>query len=90
MNTTENTEKKWVNLSDMSISQIAKVIDKDWQKIHFSALPYLNAMYSLNSVNDSYGWDSGKSIVAYFLANASTYRGELARDIKKELNKRIK
>lgn len=90
MNTTENTEKKWVNLSDMSISQIAKVISKDWQKVNYAAKPYLYAMLYLETVNDSYFHDDGKSIVAYFLANASTYRGELARDIKKELNKRIK
>jgi len=81
---------KWINLSDMSLSQIAKVISNDWQKVNFAALPYLNAMRSLETVSDSYAWDSGRSIVAYFLANASTYRGELARDIKKELNKRIK
>lgn len=87
---TENTEKKWVNLCDMTIAQIAKLIDKDWQKVNFAARPYLCAMYSLESVSDAYGYDSGKSIVAYFLANASTYRGEVAREIKKELNKRIK
>lgn len=89
MNTTE-TEMKWVNLSDMSISQIAKVIAKDWKVINYAAFPYLTAMHNLSTVKEYYGQDSGKSIVAYFLANASTYRGELARDIKKELNKRIK
>jgi hypothetical protein len=33
-----------------------------------------------------YGLDSGDMIVRYFLANASTFRGESARRIKKELN----
>lgn len=47
-------------------------------------------MYSLNSVSDNYGADSGKSIVAYFLSNAATWKGETAKAIKKELNKRIK
>ena len=37
------------------------------------------------SINDNYGVDSGKSIVLYFLSNASTWRGETAKRIKKEL-----
>ena len=86
----ESTKKKWVNLSDMTIAQLAKVITNDWQKVNFAAKPYLYAMLYLETVNDSYFQDSGKSIVAYFLSNASTYRGEVAREIKKELNKRIK
>jgi hypothetical protein len=42
----------------------------------------LDAMASLNSINDNYGWDSAKSIVLYFLGNASTWRGETAKRIK--------
>ena len=34
--------------------------------------------------------DSGRSVVAYFLANAGTWRGEVARRVKKELNAMIK
>jgi hypothetical protein len=39
----------------------------------------------LNSIDDKYGYDSARSIVNYFLANAGTWRGEVARRIKKEL-----
>jgi len=78
----------------MSIAEIAAIISNDWRSngkvINFGAKPYLSAMYCLNSVNDNYGCDSGKSIVAYFLSNASTWRGEVAKAVKKELNKRIK
>jgi hypothetical protein len=42
-------------------------------------------MATLDSVNDNYGWDSGKMIVLYFLSNASTWRGETAKRIKAEL-----
>ena len=49
------------------------------------AMPYLKAMCSLKSIHDRYYLDSGKSIVRYFLANASTWRGETARRIKLEL-----
>jgi len=66
--------------------EVAEEIRKDWKNIYFGAKPYLDAMSCLESINDNYGWDSGKSIVLYFLANASTWRGETARRIKKELN----
>ena len=54
------------------------------------AYPYLDAMGALNSINDNYGADSGKSIVLYFLANAQTWKGETARRIKKELKELVK
>ena len=72
------------------LSVIAREIRQDWKKVYFGAKPYLDAMSCLNSVNDNYIYDSGKSIVAYFLANASTWRGDKAKEIKKELNKMIK
>ena len=66
--------------------EIAHDIRKDWgKKIYFGAKPYLDAMATLNYINDTYGWDSAESIVRYFLANASTWRGETAKAIKKEL-----
>ena len=66
--------------------EVAQEIRKDWKNIYFGAKPYLDAMSTLESVNDNYGWDSGKCIVLYFLANAGSWRGETARRIKKELN----
>lgn len=65
--------------------EIASEIRKDWQKVYFGAVPYLQAMSSLDQVTDNYGMDSGKSIVLYFLANAGTWRGETAKRIKTEL-----
>jgi hypothetical protein len=77
-------------MESRNLSVIAKEISKDWSNVYFGAVPYLRAMRTLDTVNDSYGMDSAKSIVMYFLANASTWRGEKAREIKKELNKLIK
>jgi hypothetical protein len=37
-----------------------------------------------------YGLDTGYSIVAYFLSNANTWKGDVARAVKKELKKRIR
>lgn len=70
-----------------SLAAIAWEIDKLWPrgKIYFGAVPYLCAMFELDSINDSYGADSAKSIVLYFLSNAATWRGEDARRIKAEL-----
>ena len=74
-----------------SISTIAREVESEWQeKVNFAARPYLDAMHSLTSVTDSYGLDSAHSVIAYFLSNASTWRGDTARRVKKELNKMIK
>lgn len=67
------------------LSVIGMEIADDWHKPYFGAVPYLAAMRSLESMRDNYGCDSARSIVAYFLANAGTWRGETARRIKKEL-----
>lgn len=67
------------------IWQIANEIRASWQNIYFGARPYLDAMASLSSINDNYGLDSGRSVVLYFLANATTYRGPEARRLKAEL-----
>jgi hypothetical protein len=77
-------------MANRTIAQIARDIRADWKAPYFGAVPYLQAMNSLESADDSYGYDSARSIINYFLANASTWRGEKAREIKKELNNLIK
>lgn len=67
------------------LSVIAEEIAEDWKKVNFGAVPYLDAMSTLTSIDDSYGLDSGRSIVSYFLSNASTWRGETAKRVKAEL-----
>jgi len=69
---------------------IGSEIRQDWENIHYSAVPYLNALSDLESVDDPFRNDAGRSIVAYFLANAITWRGETARRIKKELRSMLK
>jgi len=68
-----------------SIRAIALDICKEWTKINFAAKPYLDAMLQLNSINDRYYDDSAKSVVLYFLSNASSFRGERAKVLKAEL-----
>ena len=73
-----------------SLNVIAQEINANWDNVYFGAVPYLEAMSTLNSIDDDYFMDSGRSIVAYFLGNAGTWRGEVARRVKKELNKMLK
>ena len=69
--------------------KIAAEIRRDWVKVPASANAYLIPMMQLNSVDDDYGFDSGKSVVLYFLSNASTWKGEKARAIKSELKSMV-
>lgn len=64
---------------------IADEVSLCWKKPYFGAVPYLEAMKALSVPDDKFGFDSGKEIVLYFLANASGWRGEDARRIKAEL-----
>ena len=68
-----------------AICLIAKDIQNDWKNLSVHAKPYLSAMKKLTSINDYYGCDEASSIIAYFLSNASGWRGNRARIIKKEL-----
>ena len=64
---------------------IANEIRGDWKKVNYAAKPYLDAMSSLDKVTDNYIMDSGASVVLYFLSNAGSWRGDKAKEIKKEL-----
>lgn len=73
-----------------NLSEIASEIKNDWKKVYFGAVPYLDAMSTLSSIQDNYYHDSAESIVRYFLANAGTWRGDKAREIKAELKSMLK
>lgn len=72
-----------------SLHVIAAEIKAAWPKVNYAARPYLDAMSQMGDINDSYGYDSGKSVVRYFLANANSFRGEDARRIKAELKAQL-
>jgi len=77
-------------LKTVTLYRMAVIIKRDWKKVNYAAEPYLAAMATLNSIDYDYGHDSGKSIVLYFLSNAKSWRGEVARAVKKELKRRCK
>ena len=72
-----------------TLSEIAKDILQHWKNPYFGAKPYIQAMLLINSADPKahYLAESADGIVAYFLANATTFRGEDARRIKAELKK---
>jgi len=73
------------------IFSIAKDIREEWgSKVYFGAKPYLDAMMFLSNKDDKYGFDDAENIVLYFLSNASTFRGERAKELKQELRDVIK
>lgn len=82
------------NDTQRHVYEIAREIEADWSAqgkgINYAAKPYLSAMFAIGLVSDRYGADSAASVIRYFLANATTWRGETARRIKAELKSMVK
>lgn len=73
-------------IEERPLYEIASEIKSNWESWRKSyARDYLEAMSELSSIEDNYFLDSAKSIVLYFLANAQSWRGDVARRIKAEL-----
>jgi hypothetical protein len=73
-----------------TLSTIAQEIMSDWKNVSIDARGYLQAMCELESIRENYYLDSGREIVARFLANAGTWKGDNARRIKRELDGMLK
>jgi hypothetical protein len=69
---------------------IAAEIKTDWKNVYFGAVPYLDAMATLDSVHQSYYAEDGVTQVIYFLSNATSWRGDTARRVKAELKAMVK
>lgn len=68
------------------ISDIAKDIRAEWgAKVNYAAKPYLDAMLYIGGPCGTCGLDSAQDVVLRFLCNASSFRGERARELKREL-----
>jgi hypothetical protein len=68
---------------------IATEIENNWEKVNYAARPYLDAMHQITGFGDKYYHESCETVILYFLANAGTWRGEVARRIKAELRTRL-
>ena len=69
---------------------IAHEIRSDWKNVFFGAEPYLGAMEQIGSIDEMFYADTARSVVVYFLSNATNWRGEVARRVKKELQEMLK
>ena len=83
-----------MNANFRPISEIASEIYRlkaQWPQGQISnpANAYLGPMLSLDKITDMYDQDPARDVVAYFLNNATVWKGEDARRIKKELNKML-
>ena len=77
-------------LDGLAIYELATIIHNDWVKPNYAAVPYIEAMLSLENIEDFYGLDSARSVVSYFLSNAASWRGAEARAVKAELKRRVR
>ncbi|MFY0256468.1 hypothetical protein ACDQ55_21240 [Chitinophaga sp. 30R24] len=73
-----------------NLSAIATIVRKDWKNIYYGAIPYLEVMATLDSIDDHFYDDSARSIVICFLANAHHWHGETAKAVKEKLNQLLK
>ena len=79
-------------MSKRTFQQIARDIKSTWLNVYFGAVPYLEAMLELDTTDPDamYYNDSAENIALYFLANASTFRGNDAKKIKRRTQKTYK
>ena len=70
-----------------TFQQIAKDIKSTWLNVYFGAAPYLEALLTLDTTdpNAMYYYDTAEDVARYFLANAQTFRGANAKQLKEEL-----
>ena len=76
--------------SQDSLQGLCRTIRRNWPNMPACAAVYFEPLASLEDLSQDYGQDSVRSVALYFLANASTWKGDVARAVKKELNKRLK
>jgi hypothetical protein len=67
------------------LHKIADDITAHWAWPYFGAVPYIDAMRHLATLDESFGDQAAVNIVIHFLVNAGTWRGPDARRIKQEL-----
>jgi hypothetical protein len=93
----ELTPKQQRNLAAVETAEdlyaIGAIIASDWaEKMNYAAVPYVNAFHAmhgfmLGDARANYGADNAKSMVIYFLGNAATWKGPVAKAVKARLKK---
>jgi len=86
----DNTQPSQDIIVPDEIFKIAKMVVEDWKNIPKSAMAYLDPMHIVTTIKDPYYQDNGEYLVRYFLSNATTWRGPVARAVKAKLNQLLK
>lgn len=70
-----------------TFQQIARDVKSIWMNVYSGAVPYLEALLTLDTTDPEalYGIEKAGNIARYFLANAQTFKGTVARRLKEEL-----
>ncbi len=79
-------------LPSLTLATVARIVRGDWKNVYFGAVPYLDALGTMDYVNPKgqmYLFDDAVSVVLYFLSNANGWRGDVARAVKAELKRRV-
>jgi hypothetical protein len=87
--TTTTAPEVSVKIPD-KIYEIAALIKEDWKKVNYAAKPYLSAMFELTTIEDNYVAESARSVINGFLGNATSWKGNVARAVKKKLKEMAK
>lgn len=76
-----------MNKNKRTFQQIARDIKSTWLNVYFGAVPYLEALLTLDTTdpNAMYYYNTARDVVRYFLANAQTFKGADAGRLKEEL-----
>lgn len=60
------------------------------KNVYFAAEPYVDAMRYMDQITDSFGEESGHSVVSYAVSNLRYWKGETATRVKAELRAILK
>jgi hypothetical protein len=71
------------------LHEIAEESVLNWPERYFDAVPHIHGMRRIEKVTDRYEVDDGEGLVHYFLVNARTWRGEVAKRVKAELREML-
>ena len=71
--------------------KLAALAQADWSQrgkgVSYAALPYLQALESVDSWEGKYILEEARTIGLYFLSNAGGWRGPVARAVKAEIKR---
>lgn len=78
-----------MDIQTCTISVLFRHVKANWKNPYFGAIPYIDALLCCSELDSVYGVETARDLIPYFLANAQTWRGDVARMIKAELKRRI-